>query len=153
MKHVTCRQYRLSLFIDVHICTKNIAISAYNLLRLWIPHNELLITIFHCIEFIQVKSFTCTTTSSTEYDFAKSSDFSQHIWSILLCHNVFVIRSSLSDVSSLSSNSLLTGAIISSILILFLSSVIIHIFCFGQIVPMLQGFCSYRTSAKVLVCR
>ena len=86
-----CCNTWLTVLVHPHLTPPKVAVTAYDIITLRIPHNQLLVRYIHRIEFVNVECLTCTATSCTESNLAQTSNLSHNIGSVCCRYYIYFI--------------------------------------------------------------
>ena len=88
---MTCCKQRLTVFSHFEKRSREIAVATKYFLCLGIPYNKLAIRHIHCVEFVKITGFARAASRSAERNLAQASDFTNYIWSVLVCYDIYLV--------------------------------------------------------------
>ena len=93
MEHVRGGEDGLTLVVELHIGTVDVAVAANDLFGLGVPHDKLLVGDVHGVELIDIDTHACATASGAECLFAQAAYLLHHVGCVVGIDNIEVVAS------------------------------------------------------------
>ena len=91
MEHVSRSKYGLPVFVKFNVSSKQITVSADNLLSLGVPHDKLLVAVVHRVKLVDVHALACAAACLAERNLAQTSNFLHNVGRVVSRYNINLI--------------------------------------------------------------
>ena len=88
---MACGEFWLTILVVGPLITHQIAIATYYLLRLRIPHYELLVAVLACVILVPVKFLACSASSHTEGYLAQTAYLTHQVGRVVIRKDVYLV--------------------------------------------------------------
>ena len=84
-------EHGLSVGVNINVGAKDIAIAADDLFSLRIPHDELLVAVWHGVELIDIHTLAGAAASLSEGYLTKTADFLHHVGRFMSRYDIYFV--------------------------------------------------------------
>ena len=91
MEHVTGCQDGLSIGCRFNVRSEDITIATDDFFSLWIPNNQLFVTVVHGVKLVQIVCLSSASTGFAEHNLAQSSYLQKHVRRIMGVNDVNLV--------------------------------------------------------------